>query len=279
MSMKSFFPDSHTHTHQSKDSDATMGQYCERAISLGVDYLAFTDHIDLDPLDVSYGYYDFDRARREFEAARAEFRGRIELAFGAEVSCQRSLIEDARKSIEGRPYDLVIGSIHILDGMGGDISSREGTPEIFQRYGPRKIMEKYLDELEFSVDCGLFDVMGHIGIPRRHGMKYLKDFDMSPFEEQTERIARKMAQSGVALEVNASGLWQGPGETYPAMDFVKRFMKCGGTRITVGSDAHGLANVGRCVPEALEALRKTGVTKITVFRNRRPHGENICGES
>ena len=273
--MKSFFPDCHTHTRQSKDSNATMRQYCERAIALGVDYLAFTDHIDLDPLDVSYGYYDFDRALNEFEDARAEFGNRIELAFGAEVSCQKSLFEDARKAIEGRPYDLVIGSVHILDGMGGDISSREGTPAIFERHGAHAIFEKYLDEVEFSIDCALFDVIGHIGILRRHGMKYLADFDMEPFEEQVGRTARKIVAAGIALEVNASGIWQGPQETYPSMDFVRRFMEYGGTRITVGSDAHGLANVGRCVPEVLEMLRQTGVKEITVFRARKPRKEKI----
>jgi len=273
--MKSFFPDCHTHTRQSKDSDATMRQYCERAIALGVDYLAFTDHIDLDPLDVSYGYYDFDRALGEFEEAKREFGGRLELAFGAEVSCQKSLIEDARKSIEGRPYDLVIGSVHILDGMGGDISSREGTPAIFEKHGARRIFAKYLDEVEVSIDCGLFDVIGHIGIPRRHGMQYLKDFDIAPFEEQTERIARKIARAGVALEVNASGLWQGPGETYPSMEFVKRFLEHGGARITVGSDAHALENLGRCVPDVLEMLRQAGVREVTVFRARKPCAERI----
>jgi histidinol-phosphatase (PHP family) len=252
-----------------------MREYCERAVALGVTYLAFTDHIDLDPLDVSYGFYDFDRALREFHAARAEFGGRIELALGAEVSCQTSLIDDARKSIEGRPYDLVIGSIHILDGMGGDISSREGTPAIFQRLGPRRIMEKYLDEVEFSIDCALFDVIGHIGIPRRHGMKWLADFDMAPFAHQVDRIARKLAKSGMALEVNASGLWQAPRETFPTMDFVKRFMEYGGTKIMVGSDAHALENLGRCIPDALAMLRGIGVTEITVFTGRKPRKQKI----
>ena len=252
-----------------------MREYCERAVALGVTYLAFTDHIDLDPLDVSYGFYDFDRVLREFEAARAEFGGRIELALGAEVSCQTSLIDDARKSIDGRPYDVVIGSIHILDGMGGDISSREGTPAIFKRLGPRRIMEKYLDEVEFSIGCGLFDVIGHIGIPRRHGMKWLADFDMAPFAHQVDRIARKLAKSGMALEVNASGLWQAPRETFPTMDFVKRFMEYGGMRITVGSDAHTLENLGRCIPDALAMLRGIGVAEITVFTGRKPRKQKI----
>jgi histidinol-phosphatase (PHP family) len=266
--MTGFFPDCHTHTRQSKDSQVSMRDYCERALALGVTHLAFTDHIDLDPADFSFGFYDFARARGEFEVVRAEFGGRIELAFGVEISCQTSLLEDARRAIAGRPYDIVIGSVHILDGLGGDISSREVTPKMFERWGAEKIYEKYLAEVEGSVECGLFDVIGHIGIPKRHGLPYMGEFDISRFEDRLERIARKIARSGVALEVNTSGLWQPPGETYPAAAFVRRYLAAGGERITVGSDAHALENVGRCVPEALEMLRGLGVKEITVYRNR-----------
>lgn len=273
--MKRFFPDCHTHTRQSKDSQATMRQCCERAIELGIDYLAFTDHIDLDPADFSFGYYDFDRAWREYQDARAEFSGRMELAFGVEVSCQSSLVEKAREKIAGRPYDVVIGSVHILDGLGGDISSRENTPRMFEKYGAEKIYRKYLDEVEASIGHGLYDVIGHIGILKRHGTPYLGDVELEKFDGQIDRIARKLAEADIALEVNASGLWQPPRQPYPDIEFVRRFIEYGGTKITAGSDAHTPENIGRCVPETLEALGKAGVREITIFRNRAPHKKAI----
>jgi hypothetical protein len=41
-----------------------------------------------------------------------------------------------------------------------------------------------------------------------------------------------------ALEVNTSGLRQGPGETYPAGPIVERYAVLGGTAVTAGSDSH-----------------------------------------
>lgn len=268
--MKPFFPDCHTHTRQSKDSQVTMRQYCARALEMGIDYLAFTDHIDLDPADFSFGYYNFDSAWKEFRETREEFGNRIELAFGVEVSCQTSLVEEARAVIEGRPYDIVIGSVHILDGLGGDISSRENTPKMFEKYGVGEIYRKYLDEVESSIEQGLYDVIGHIGILKRHGTPYLKGLDLAGYEEQIDRIARKLAEADLALEVNASGMWQLPAQPYPDTEFVKRFLDYGGTRVTVCSDAHVPENLGRCVPELLTTLKNAGVNEITLFKNRKP---------
>jgi len=276
--MRRFYPDCHIHTHRSKDSLVTMRQYCTRALEAGVNYLAFTDHIDLDPADFSFGYYDFDGAWSEFQEAREEFGGRLELAFGVEISCQSSLLEEARREIEGRPYDLVIGSVHILDGLGGDISSRENTPRMFREYGAETVYRKYLDEVERSVEHGLYDVIGHIGVLKRHGTPYLGELDLSRFDGQIDRIAKKLADADAALEVNASGLWQPPQGPYPGIEFVRRFVEYGGTRITVGSDAHTLENLGRCVPDLLDILEKAGVKEVTVFRGRIPRQESIWQE-
>jgi len=36
----------HTHTTNSPDSRVKMREYCERAIAIGIQEVAFTDHID-----------------------------------------------------------------------------------------------------------------------------------------------------------------------------------------------------------------------------------------
>jgi histidinol-phosphatase (PHP family) len=51
-------------------------------------------------------------------------------------------------------------------------------------------------------------------------------------------VLMALVESGVALEVNTSGLRQEPGETYPAGPIVERFRLLGGTRVVAGSDAH-----------------------------------------
>jgi histidinol-phosphatase (PHP family) len=53
-----------------------------------------------------------------------------------------------------------------------------------------------------------------------------------------EPLLRALVETGTALEVNASGLRQAPGETYPPAPIVERFRALGGIRVTAGSDAH-----------------------------------------
>ncbi len=265
--MKTIFPDIHVHSRHSPDSRATMAEHCERALEIGLTHLAFTDHLELDSRNLFYECYDYDRARAEFQAAREKYGARLALYFGVEVTYQRSAAGTISEALNGREYDLVIGSVHFLEDFGADISSKERTPQAFSGNDPAEVYAGYLDEVLSSVQSGLFDVIGHIGIIYRHGAQFLAALDPARFEPQCRRLAEAIAASGVAVEVNES-----VGGPYPDGEFLRTLVEKGCRDFTVCSDAHevrGAHGLGVNVGQALESLGRCGIDEITLFSNRK----------
>ena len=50
--------DMHVHTLRSADSNETMPAYIKKAHEIGVNMICFTDHVDINPHDIGYEYYE-----------------------------------------------------------------------------------------------------------------------------------------------------------------------------------------------------------------------------
>jgi len=242
---------------------------CERALEAGLTHIAFTDHLEIDPRHEFYNCYDYARARGEFDSVEEKFGDRISLFFGVEVTCHTSIEGMVREALAGKDFDVVIGSIHFLEEFGGDISSHSRAPKIFENNEPGLVYRKYLDEVEASINSGLFDVIGHIGIVHRHGPPCLKSLDLNRFEPMFRRIAEAIAESGVTVEVNSSGFNHPPNTTYPDEKFIEMIVNTGGRNFTVGSDAHGPEGLGAHIGEAMDSIRRCGIDEIVCFEDRK----------
>jgi histidinol-phosphatase (PHP family) len=75
-----------------------------------------------------------------------------------------------------------------------------------------------------------------------------------------------MADKGIALEINTSGLRQPMGVTLPDLELVRRFREPGGEMITVGSDAHFPVHVGANIKDGIQVAKQAGFRHIAVFR-------------
>ena len=56
----------------------------------------------------------------------------------------------------------------------------------------------------------------------------------------------------------------------PNSEYVKRYYDKGGRMVTVGSDAHRVADVAADVPQVYGMLRDIGFTEVCVFRKKQP---------
>ena len=81
-----------------------------------------------------------------------------------------------------------------------------------------------------------------------------------------EPILRALIESGTALEVNTSGLRQAAAETYPSPAIVARFRELGGTRVTIGSDAHAEGDFAWGLDDGYAAAADAGFRVITFRR-------------
>lgn len=80
---------------------------------------------------------------------------------------------------------------------------------------------------------------------------------------------------GKGIEINTSGLRVDLRQTLPHRDILRLYRECGGTYITIGSDAHKAEEVGEGILQAVEEIRSLGYENITTYEKRKPIQHSI----
>ena len=267
------------HTHTSFSHDAKNGSVngnCEAAIKLGMKYVAFTEHYDVDMIKTSKTRtFDLDGYRKAVFDAKERYEGKIEVLYGMELGDCIKEKDESLRLVTTEPFDFVIGSIHAprrefdFLSMTYDKTDSEMIA-VFEEY-----LEDQLNQIAWAVEDGerRFDTVAHITYPYRYykqnGRGYLIDLKKDYFDEFSE-IMKACIKNNIALECNTSGLRQQMGELLPNETLLRRYKELGGELITVGSDAHIPSDVGKDVDTACELLKEIGFRYITVYKNREP---------
>lgn len=228
--------DSHLHTDLSPDSDVPIDVYAAQAVERGITEIAITDHVDFDPTYPAYDYASYaDRERVARDAAERWAAHGLAIRFGCELTYERRYEDAVRDHLRRHAYDFTIGSVHIgplspygTDRVGSFVSGRPLAD----------VLAPYFDDVEGAARTGLFDTLGHLDFVKRYLAGHVAMADLAAVPELYEPLLRALVDTGTALEVNVSGLRQGPGETYPAEPIVALYRELGGRRLTTGSDAH-----------------------------------------
>ena len=269
------FTDYHVHTYYSYDSDYFMEDVVKDAITMGMDEICFTDHVDYGPfrdLDDPRGieYYgemrmqnvDYPNYFKELKRMQEKYDGKIVIKKGLEYGMQKHTIEDYRKLYERYPLDFVILSIHDIDDLCiGLYQYQEGKDVKEYHHGFYRtlyeIMEEYKD----------YSVLGHLDYINRHDRVHV------PFETDRDDIAEvlKLAiKDGKGIEINTSSYRYGVGEWTPAEDVVKLYRDLGGRIITFGSDSHKPEHLGAHIKEKMEVLKDMGFKETCTFEEMKP---------
>ena len=261
--------DLHCHTHFSFDAaaESSADALCRRAIELGITDLSITDHCDMDSATGGLlNPYDEDAAWREAVEAKDRYRDRLNLMLGVELGNAHHAPKKAAEVLARHPYEFVIGSLHNLRGMP-DFWYFEFVPmpqtEIEGFFG------RMLEETRELIATPGITTLGHLTYMLRYVALAKRTFDVRPWFDRIEPIFRELVQRDIALEINVSTLWKGLGFSMPSADLLRLYRDCGGRVVTIGSDAHAPADLGRSIDEGADILRAVGLTKVRVVR----HGE------
>lgn len=259
--------DLHVHTRFSADAAGEPAAFVERAVELGLKAIGLTEHWDFDPDDRGYGSYDYRANKDEVRRLRSLYGPEIEILLGVEVSYSSAREEEIRDALSGKGFDYVIGAVHAVDGV---YLSEPRCRRDLATVPPREIYGHFFEETERAVESGLFDVIGHLDLCKRFGVEFYGPFNPGqPGRGLVKRVLKKAVSAGLALEVNASGTWQGPGEPYPGLPVLRMYKNTGGELLTVGSDAHAPEGVGE-VAHALRSIRLAGLPGPVIFKRREP---------
>lgn len=267
-----FLADYHVHSTFSPDAEDSMSVMAQSALDNGISQLCFTNHVEScsadDPPPLKFPPFEkWDEQRREYEAVKAEFAGKLNIRLGAEVGSINHKPDIAEDIYLNQPFDFVLGSIHNLRDSD-DFYYMDYTGMTKPEY--TKLVEKYLLEYIEISKLGLCDVLGHIGYMQRYMARKGITFDLIEFTPYLEEIFHNIVSRGIGIEVNTSSLHDALGRLIPDLPVIKLYRQCGGEIITAGSDSHRAEHAGYGIATAYEAIRNAGFEYITVFKEHKP---------
>ncbi|MFX1254957.1 MAG: histidinol-phosphatase HisJ family protein [Promethearchaeota archaeon] len=265
---KQYLIDSHVHTNHSFDSNTSMTKYCQRAIQLGLKKITFTNHLDFDPEDISYGYYDYEKIQKDISQVQAQFPT-LKVLHGVEITYQTECHKVIQEFLQNHDFDYVIGSVHILDFDNKKFFiTLPGVRKAYLNYSMTGFIRLYYILMEKLITSSLFDVIGHFDVLRRY-VPPTWDNIREESSEFARKCLKKAINCNIGLEVNCSGFRHGLGEPYPARELLMDYFNLGGKDITLGSDAHSASHLANFFEEGTQIIRKIGFKKLIYFSERK----------
>ncbi len=259
-------PDYHIHTPFCGHASGKMEEYVRAARHKGLTEMGFADHLPLfhteDPT-LAMCHEDLPRYIDRVHELQAENRD-FPVRLGIEADYIGAHLEDVAEVLARYEFDYIYGSVHFIGGWGFDQSRFKFE---FERRDIDEVYEIYFGLVMEAARTGLFDVMTHLDVVKKYGHRPSRD--MKPLYRE---VAATLSKSGVAIELNASGLSRPVGEIYPSLEILE-IMHEYAVPITFGSDAHKPSQVGREFDQLLRLARSAGYSDYVGFagRERIPH--------
>ncbi|MDR2490879.1 MAG: histidinol-phosphatase [Spirochaetaceae bacterium] len=146
--------------------------------------------------------------------------------------------------------------------------------EIFFHGDVYSLVDAYWNTMERMIDAGGFDILGHADLLKKNNRPsvtpaaLLFDEHDSRYLHGMRRIAQKLAETGIVVEVNTGGISRGrTSETYPSLAFL-RILHEHAVPITFGADAHKPEHICAAFETACQCARQAGYKEMLLFEGR-----------
>lgn len=243
--------DSHMHTRFSADSTMTAAAALAKAASLNIG-VVFTEHFDYG-VEINGKPFTFDPA-----AYMSEYKNLSgsKVRLGVEVGLRKSARVANEDFIAQAAFDLVIGSIHLVDGY--DIYY----PDFYIGKDKATAYRKYFQQMAQEASVADYDVLGHIDYICRAAPYDDPEIDYATFKAEIDEVLKVITERGKVLELNTRRFDKARAieELVPVY---KRYRELGGRFVTIGSDAHRVAAVGNYFERALRFAHELDLVPVT----------------
>lgn len=260
-----YFVDYHMHSHFSEDSKEPISEICKKAVEIGLDEIAITDHMEIFK-NKPYTYIiNVEGLFEELAYYKRKYEGKLIIRQGIEIGQPFLNPEETNKFYKNYKPDFMLCSLHSYGDTFGDITAEDfSNIDCYEFYG------KYLDNLiHMSKECD-YDTLGHLTYPLRYMLRdHNIRLDLSAFYPKFKELFEVVVDRKKGIEVNTSG-FKILGEPLPNLDIVKLYRECGGEILTIGSDSHNKDGLGYKIKDTYSNLKEIGFTHITTFDQREP---------
>lgn len=255
-------PDYHIHTPLCGHAVGEPSEYVLQAIKLGLQEIGFADHAPLllfENPSLTMNTKQLPQYHKMIEDLQRQHVS-LPIKIALEADFIPGFEEKTKTIIEDYPYDYVIGSVHFIKEWGFDNPDER---DHWDEENVNSVYQDYYELLRQSAKSGIFDIMAHVDL--------VKKFGHLPTEDLTDEIratAKILKDSGVAIEINTSGLRKPVQEIYPALSTLKIYNEAN-VPLVFGSDAHDPKDVGKGFDKAMDLVKAAGYTQHVIFKNRK----------
>lgn len=249
--------DLHLHSDFSIDAENSLEEMVEKAVALGLSAICFTEHLEFGPGDQGYGFFKPAAFLKAIEEAREKYQGEIIILSGVEFSEPHNYKKEFQETA-AMGFDMIMAAVHSVDQMFFSDQA------LLEKYTPEEVYSSYYRLVLAAVQFGGFDVLAHLDFPKRYIKPEGEDRGV------IEEILQTLIQKDIALEINTSLLRKGREETMPEEWILKFYAELGGKKVTIGSDAHRVGELGSHLEAAVQLVKKYDLT-CGYYKNRRFH--------
>lgn len=256
-------------------SHSHSGQFCKHAvdpletvvlaaISQGFKVYCLTEHmpryrtVDLYPEEAEMDLLDLHEMYAAFyslaQTLKIKYAAEISLLIGVEIEwIYDETPNQIAKLVKEFPMDLVVGSVHHVDGIPVDFS-QELFDSIIDPYN--KYFDAQFEMLQLNPH-----VVAHFDLVRLYG----RIPQSAQILAKIDRNIKYIADKNLLIEINSRGIAK-QGEVYPSKWILDRMLEQG-CRFTTSDDSHGAAQVGKDYLAMVDHLNSNGIHKA----------ESVCG--
>ncbi|MDZ4404730.1 histidinol-phosphatase [Prosthecobacter sp.] len=252
------FYDSHMHTPLCKHAWGEPEEYAQQALKAGLKGIIFTCHCPMPNgfwPTVRMSESEFDTYVALVQRAADAFKGKLDIRLGIESEYYPGCEEYITQLHQRADFHYVLGAVH-WQAKEYLNKYETGTIENFRR--------TYFDHLAKSAESGLYDCIAHPDLVKNY---HPDSWCFAIVKNTVSTVLDRIAATGVAMELNTSGLNKSYSEMNPGLEML-RMMADRKIPIVVGSDSHRAVRVGEHFVTALNHLTEAGYEKVSYFLNR-----------
>ena len=266
MSYQANMYDSHMHTPLCKHARGNPADYARQAEKKGLKGITFTCH---SPMPFGWNpkarmsIHQLPQYVDMVQQARDEYAGRVDVRLGLEsdyLPGMEGWLDDLHRQAD---FSYILGSVHPQTDEYKLMYLCEHTRLEYE--------QSYFENLANAAESGLFDSLSHPDIIKIIHPKAYKVADHLDF---IRRVLDRIAKTGVAMELNTSGLLKPYPEMNPGQEILQE-MAARAIPVVLGSDSHDAWRVGADFDRALGQLKDVGYETVSFFLERHRHELNI----
>jgi histidinol-phosphatase (PHP family) len=245
--------DYHIHSTFSPDGNDAPEVLCQRALDLGLEAIAITEHAEWHPDYENEGFPSVDTYFEAMDRCRAKFEPRgLTVLTGVELGNPHHYVAEATELVASYPFDVVQAALHWLDGHNIHLEP------CFAGRTADEVYAAYFLEMERMAANFEFDFVAHFDRIIWRGVQLGLSLNPHRLEPVIRNTLASLVRYDHGLELNTRFLNRQPNWNEAIVTILRWFRLEGGRRVFVNSDAHQAHFIGRNREIAARLLAEAG---------------------